>query len=101
MHLYKVTRKGLAVKCGKRYQWGRNARTCKSPENPKRRIYSKKAKKRAVDTDATPNRRQKLNVRRKDSNGVQGNAREKQTKKSKGKEKAKKKSLACVSQVDN
>ena len=62
MHPYKVTRKGLAVKCGKRYQWGHNARTCKLLENPKRRIYSKKSKKRAVDTDATPNRRQKLNV---------------------------------------
>jgi hypothetical protein len=62
MHPYKVTRKGLAVKCGKCYQWGHNARTCKAPENPKRRIYSKKANKRAVDTDAAPNRRQKLNV---------------------------------------
>ncbi|GMY19683.1 putative Mutator transposable element [Fagus crenata] len=54
MHPYKVTRKGLAVKCGKCYQWGHNARTCKAPENPKRRIYSKKANKRAVDTDAAP-----------------------------------------------
>ncbi|KAB1226819.1 hypothetical protein CJ030_MR1G005061 [Morella rubra] len=43
---YHVTRKGLPIRCGKCLVVGHNARSCKKPENPNRRIYPKKSSKK-------------------------------------------------------
>ena len=48
------------------YAWDHNARTCKEPENPTRKIYKKKAKKKPIETDDPSTiaryEKQKLNV---------------------------------------
>jgi hypothetical protein len=45
----KMCRKGYDVRCGNCGKKGHNARSCREPENPNRKKYSKKIRKPKVD----------------------------------------------------
>ena len=44
INAFRVSKKGIAMKCGNCFQWGHNQRTCKAPDNSNKKAYKKKQK---------------------------------------------------------